>query len=473
MSLLRFDSAGALNESLRPDESLGESSPPRPNGVSRAQIEAQREPLMRLQSEFRHTSGTGIRCGFDRPEQLLIDYEALREKSYLGRIFRVANRLHDHLDAIGVTGDPSALLGPSALMQACCEPYHNELSRAERGSKPRTYFANSTVENDSVEGMLRRLAVCDPDCQGPESRFAVIAVDAIDGYEETSRHVSISLGLLADRLARSLGEERTKWMPKLVVPVVNEAGLLRDAAIELECSEIFIGNEKMGGPFGIYSAATLLPAAFLGLDCIQFLVGAAAMNDHFLAADFSENAVLQYVATQRLLKVACGKRERLLNIWNPALCGCGTWHRHWTDRVLGRSLRSSTELRGDSRWANQLRDDVVVNQLLVESVRTDRVEIARRQPAGEHDDVMKLEPPKKKKKTPKPVVPAIPDLLSKAIEFSRQSLRHSGHPSTELILPNLETHTLGQLFQFWWLAAEIEANWNTGVCGGGVHNTAV
>ncbi|MFG0254689.1 MAG: glucose-6-phosphate isomerase, partial [Rhodopirellula sp. JB053] len=298
MSLLRFDPAGAFVP-LREDgdASNGDDSRSGASGeISPSCLRAQIEQLEPVRHQLTNHSDQRVRSGLDRPERLLIEYEALRERSELGRVFRVANRLHDHLDAVGVIGSPECLLAPDALMRACCEPFHNELSRSARGSKPRMYFASSGIDNDAVEGLLRRLnqefAANESDHHSPEDRYALIPIDFYEGDRSGSVATDVFLRQGVDQLARSLGEADARWLTKLIVPILHERSGLSKIATEIDCSERFVtpcestvGASRsdpldtaimMGGPFGVYSAATLLPAAFLGLDCIQFLLGASA-----------------------------------------------------------------------------------------------------------------------------------------------------------------------------------------------------
>ena len=70
------------------------------------------------------------------PEEILNAYEQERERSELGRIFKVANSIHDEIDAVAVLGIGGSYMGARAMMEACCDPYHNELSRG--GSREQT-----------------------------------------------------------------------------------------------------------------------------------------------------------------------------------------------------------------------------------------------------------------------------------------------------------------------------------------------
>ena len=83
-------------------------------------------------------------------------YQQHRKESELGRIFGIANSIHDDIDAVVVLGSESLTLAARALMQACCDPYHNELSRADRGSKPRMYFCDHTYDSDAISTLINR-----------------------------------------------------------------------------------------------------------------------------------------------------------------------------------------------------------------------------------------------------------------------------------------------------------------------------
>ena len=56
-----------------------------------------------------------------------------------------------------VLGIGGSYMGARALMDACCEPYFKELSRGDRGGRPRMYFEGNNVDNDASQGLLRLL----------------------------------------------------------------------------------------------------------------------------------------------------------------------------------------------------------------------------------------------------------------------------------------------------------------------------
>ena len=67
------------------------------------------------------------------PEQLLAAYESQRANSELGRILAATKAMMAEVDRVVVLGIGGSYMGAKALMDGCCQPYFNELSRGERG----------------------------------------------------------------------------------------------------------------------------------------------------------------------------------------------------------------------------------------------------------------------------------------------------------------------------------------------------
>ncbi len=92
------------------------------------------------------------------PERLLEEYQQDRRGSELARILAISKRFQETLDRVVVLGIGGSYMGARALMDGCCQPYWNELSRGARGSRPRMYFEGNNVDNDASQGLLRLLA---------------------------------------------------------------------------------------------------------------------------------------------------------------------------------------------------------------------------------------------------------------------------------------------------------------------------
>lgn len=305
MSLIRFDYRGALHPGY---------------GVTKQLVSSQSEKLAALRDEVLASFAEQPPGSyFSLPQQQLAAYAATRELSDLGRIFAVANSLHDHLDAVVVLGNRESLSGPRAVFQACCDPYHNEQSRAARGSKPRMYFGGDSFDNDSSAALAERLVAGGYGDSPADRRWAIIVIDHAGDHGETE----VALQRLLEILRKQLGQSATTWLPRLVIPVTALDSPLRQLAREIGCNEVFEFPEHLADLHSVLSNAGLLPAAMLGLDCMRFLQGAVAMNEHFLTARFDENVVLQFVAVSHALASVPILAERADSMAST-LCVSGT-----------------------------------------------------------------------------------------------------------------------------------------------------
>ena len=103
-------------------------------------------------------------AGFhDLPERLLDEYAAKGAESEVGRIIATANRLAAVVDRAVLLGIGGSYMGARALLEACCHPYYNELSRDARDDRPRICFEGNNVDNDALQGLLDLL----PDVVSP------------------------------------------------------------------------------------------------------------------------------------------------------------------------------------------------------------------------------------------------------------------------------------------------------------------
>ena len=214
---------------------------------------------------------------FDLPERLLDE-----DRPLLDRIIAAGDRLAKEVDRVVVLGIGGSYMGARALFEACCHPYHNEISRQRRGGRPRIYFEGNNVDNDAVQGLLDLVEGSDD--------WGIIVISKSGGTLETA----VAFRVFLDALRKSCGGDQEK-LRRRVIPVTGESGRLRDLAEALGCHDVFPIPDGVGGRFSVLSAVGLLPAAVMGLDVHHLLEGAAAMNERFRTAPPLENPVLDYV----------------------------------------------------------------------------------------------------------------------------------------------------------------------------------
>ena len=203
---------------------------------------------------------------FDLPERLLN-----QERPLLDRIAAVGDRLANEVDRVVVLGIGGSYMGARAVFEACCHPYHNELSRKRRGGRPRIYFEGNNADNDAVQGLLDLVEGSDD--------WGIIVISKSGGTLETA----VAFRIFLEALRKSCGGDQEK-LRRRVVPVTGDVGRLHDLAAALGCHDIFPIPDGVGGRYSVLSAVGLLPAAVMGLDVQHLLEGAAAMNERFRTA---------------------------------------------------------------------------------------------------------------------------------------------------------------------------------------------
>ena len=380
---------------------------------------------------------------YEWPERLLAEYQAQRETSQLGRILATAHRLAAEVDRLVVLGIGGSYMGARALFESCCHPYHNELSRAERGGRPRLYFEGNNVDNDAATGLLDVLAAASFD--SPEQRWCIQVISKSGGTLETAAAFRIFLRALA----QANGGD-AKRLARLVVPVTGDSGRLHDLSQVLGCPDVFPIPDGIGGRFSIFTAVGLLPAATLGLDIVRLLEGAATMNRRFQEEPLGSNPVLDYVAVGHLLEEKQGQAIRVLSTWGKGLEAVGLWYDQLLAESLGKLERGATpltvvntrDLHSRGQQHQEGRRDKLITNVIVEQVRRDPLAIGHSN--NDQDQLNSL------------ADKTLPEVLRAAIAGTNQAYAEVGRPTADLRLPRLDEAALGQLFQMLMLATVVE-----------------
>jgi len=445
MDMLRFDPTGAF---------VGE------HGIHAAQVEALLPRLDTIRQaicgpELEMLAGRKeIPAAYDPldagffplPEKLLSEYQADRKESELARIFRIAHQLQASVDRVVVLGIGGSYMGARALMDSCCQPYFNELSRGERGSRPRMYFEGNNVDNDASQGLLHLLGAQSKKVAKDElDRWGLVVISKSGGTLETAA----ALRQFMSALETSCGGDKELFR-KLLIPVTGESGKLRNLANELQLPVTFPVPDGVGGRFSVLSAVGLLPAAILGLDVVKLLEGAAAMNRHFREAAPEDNLVLKYVAVNHLLETLRGSNVRILSVWSKALESAGLWYDQLLAESLGKELLGSMplttvntrDLHSRHQQHQQGRRDKVINNLVVDKYRFDPLPVGTR--ATDPDSLNDI------------ADKTLPDIMQAAIAGTNEALRGDGRPTTNLHMPRVDETCMGQFFQMLMLATVVE-----------------
>ena len=159
-------------------------------------------------------------AGFvELPERLLAEYRtsARRQRAgphpgggqAVGRAWSIASCV------LGIGG---SYMGARALFESCCHPYHNELTRGQRGGHPRMYFEGNNVDNDALQGCSTCwAAIAGRECRRPLGRR---------GHQQERRHAGNGrrLSQLLGALLNEACSGDRKAVAELVVPVTGPSG---------------------------------------------------------------------------------------------------------------------------------------------------------------------------------------------------------------------------------------------------------
>ncbi len=374
----------------------------------------------------------------DLPERLLKAHREKKETSELGRIIATADRLAEAVDRVVVLGIGGSYMGARALFEARCHPYHNDLSRKDRGNRPRIYFEGNNVDNDTVAALSEMLR------QDRAGRWAIVVISKGGKTLETAVALRVFLRLLED-------SQGTDALGELVVPVTGQKDRLRELAKALKCRDIFDVPEGVGGRFSVLSVGGLLPAALLGLDVVRLLEGAAAMNERFRTARPGENPVLDFVGVCHLMEVRRGANIRVLSTWGKRLESVGLWYDQLLAESLGKDGQGATPLtvvntrdlhsRGQQHQEGR-RDKLITNLIVNPASIGDPIVVGR-----SDRDEDKLNAIARK---------TLPEILEAAYLGTNKAYCDDGRPTAEIRLPALDEASLGQLFQMLMLATVVE-----------------
>ena len=375
---------------------------------------------------------------FELPEHLLSEYQTHRESSELDAILKTAARIRDAVDRVVILGIGGSYMGAKALMDACCQPYFNEYSRAERGGRPRVYFEGNNVDNDHSAGLLNLLAK-----QQDERPWSIVVISKSGGTLETA----VNLRAFLAQLKQEVGEEQ---LAKLVVPVTGETGKLASLADAIGCQDRFRVPDGVGGRFSVFSAVGLLPAAIMGINIVELLESAAAMNDRFRKDSGVDNIVLQYVAVNHLMETQRGCHTRVLSAWSKSLETTGLWYDQLFAESVGKAelgalpltVVNSRDLHSRAQQHQEGRRDKLINNLILDNWRYDHLKLEESE--WNADGLNEL------------AGKSMPDIMDAAIRGTNQAFQEDQRPTTDLRLPGANETGLGQFMQMMMIATVIE-----------------
>jgi hypothetical protein len=352
------------------------------------------------------------------PERLLADYNGVsagqptgrtRATSELFAMLQAARRVRDAVDRMIVAGDAGAVQAVRAVFACCCHPFHNELSRGERGGRPRLSFAGRPRDADALQGLVDLVAPAGAARTGDLLEQWGVVLCGVDdergGDDETAR-------LLLRLLARSADDDPTRLADRIVTirrPAASAGGTADTGGGR----HAFTMPDVAGGR-GVFTAACLLPLAIVGIDVVRLLQGAALMNRRFREAAVDLNPPLQCAMTSRLAARRGHAPPRLDAADTDRLLDLCRWHDLLTARPAGAAPAEASS----------------------------RVELLL---TGE---------PRRDPEAAVPLPPAAGPARGRGgIGRPHRSVEFAAHVAAVIRLPRIDEHAIGQLMQMHLLAA--------------------
>lgn len=326
------------------------------------------------------------------PVDTLTQYTTQRSQSVLTHIFELAARCQSNTDRVVFLGNAQSQSIVRCIAEACCDPYWNERTRAERGSKPRMYFAGEAFDNDSHQALLELFAP-----QRPCNRFedydwgvvqltpSFLKTTASDSNDPTSPpNNSVDAFASVLRVLRATRSSHNRFESNKFPPsehpsnhkypasndrlssreypssanesdltLASDQTLLSDQTpptdpLWIDCSanpnpntashsisDLPPSFSELYSPFSIVG---LLPAAILGVNIMELLAGASFISKEFELKPASENPILRWTAWNALIQTIGAPRQ--LRYWNNTLRGGTEWLMHLWTQGSPRNLNS-------------------------------------------------------------------------------------------------------------------------------------
>lgn len=382
-------------------------------------------------------------AGFiDLPERLLDEHARNPSSSEIARIQKSADALAREIDRLVVVGIGGSYMGTRSLFEACCHPFHNELSREERNDRPRLSFSGFNIDNDTTSGLLDILRKSDSG--RVQDRWGIIVVSKSGSTLEPA----IAFRQLFSELRRQTAN--TPWARNLVVPVTGKDSKLHQLAKEaLETETFFIPND-VGGRFSIFTACGLLPAAVLGIDIVKLLEGAREMTNAFRNTEVGKNPVLDYTGVCHLLEQQRGATIRVFSIWKQGLEALGFWYDQLLSESLGKTEKGATPITGVNtrdlhsrgQQHQEGRRDKLITNLVVQ--RSQRESLAVGSSEFNQDGLNQI------------AAKTLPEVMKAAIDGTNRAYLEDERPTTDIRLADSSEFSLGQLYQMLMLATALE-----------------
>ena len=174
------------------------------------------------------------------------------------------------------------------------------------------------------------------------------------------------------------------------------------------------------------------------------------MTDHFRSAGYGSNAVLDYTAVGHAFEMDHGMTTRLLSTWGSKLEAIGLWYDQLLSESLGKHEKGATpltivntrDLHSRGQQHQEGRRDKLITNLLPGCTTQEPLTLPSRD--DDHDQLNRF------------AGYELPRILQAAIDGTNKAYADDNRPTTDIALPTINEHTVGQIFQMLMLATVVE-----------------
>lgn len=333
-----------------------------------------------------------------------------------------AASLRSLCDVVVCIGIGGSYLGAKAVIEAL----GNSMGVVEG---TRVVFAGQNIGEDYLYELQKYL-------EG--RRFGIIVISK----SGTTTEPAIAFRILKEQLEAAVG--RAEASKRIVAITDAHRGALRTLATT-EGYKTFVIEDNVGGRFSVLTPVGLLPIAVAGHDINALLDGAREMEKATLSGE--NTASLKYAMTRNALYRAGKKIEILVN-YNPKLHFFGEWWKQLYGESEGKdhkgifpaAVDNSTDLHSMGQWIQEGERIIFETVISVEKqyhsvvIPSDKDNLdGLNYLAGKHVDH-----------------------VNKMAELgTRIAHVDGGVPNMQVVIPQLDAHSLGQLIYFFEAACGI------------------
>ena len=332
----------------------------------------------------------------------------------------------ENLLVIGIGGSS---LGGIALIKALTHPFYNMLPNEERKT-PRIFFAEN-IDADEIKGLF---TILDPE-------KTVVNIISKSG---TTAEPMANFLLFQKHMTEKIGEE--KFKKQVVATTDPKKGTMRQIVTEFGFRTLNI-PEGVGGRFSVLTPVGLFPGYLAGIDLDALLEGAAYMDKLTKTKDLLKNPAYMNAVIHYHLHMHRGVNNAVLMPYSVSLSLISDWYR----QLLAESLGKKWALTGETVYAGQTPIKAVgaIDQ-------HSQVQLYREGPFDKIFTILSVENLSNFLNLPSLYEKyeglsylgghTVNELFNAEKMATILALTKSGRPSIEITLPEINPHTIGQIF---------------------------